>query len=112
MASSTVKARFFCPYETARHVATTLGFPSKVCIPSADYERACVIAISQAITKYPSNTSNISVIPFLTNHLWIRDTGPVYVRGVGEPIHQRFAVNFRFSEWGRKLRLATTTGWA
>jgi Peptidylarginine deiminase and related enzymes len=58
--------------------------------------------ISQAITKYPSNTSNISVIPFLTNHLGVRDTGPVYVRGIGESIHQRLAINFRFSEWGRK----------
>lgn len=130
MASSTVKATFFCPHETARHAATILGFPSKVSIASAYYESACVdIAslasvisvhelvrlyarpedvqkaksmVSQAITKYPSNTSNISVIPFLTNHLWVRDTGPVYVRGVAESIHQRFAINFRFSEWGRK----------
>ncbi|CAI7656365.1 unnamed protein product [Penicillium glandicola] len=130
MALSSAKAMFFYPHETAHHAATILGFPSKVSIPSAYYESACVdIAnlasvisahepvrlyarsedvhkaksmISQAITKYPSNTSNISVIPFPTNHLWVRDTGPVYVRGVGESIHQRFAVNFRFNEWGRK----------
>ncbi|KAJ6138922.1 hypothetical protein N7471_005408 [Penicillium samsonianum] len=133
MVSPLVKGRFFLPQETARHAATILGFPSKASIASTYYESACVdIAslasvisahepvrlyarpedvqkaksmISQAITKYPSDTSNISVIPFLTNHLWVRDTGPVYVRGVGEYIHQRFAINFRFSEWGRKHEL-------
>ncbi|KAJ5960891.1 uncharacterized protein N7479_008041 [Penicillium vulpinum] len=126
--------RFFLPHETARHAATILGFPSKVSIASAYYESACVdIAnlasvisvhepvrlyvqpdelhkaqsmISQAITKYPSNISNIVAIPFPTNHLWVRDTGPVYVRGTGESINQRFAVNFRFSEWGKKHEIA------
>ena len=128
--ASLLKGRFLYPQETARHAATILGFPSKVSIASVYYQSACVdIAnlacvisthepvrlyvrpedvkhaksmISQAITKYPSDTSNISVIPFSTNHLWVRDTGPVYVRGVGDSIHQRFAINFRFSEWGRK----------
>ncbi|KXG48414.1 Peptidyl-arginine deiminase, Porphyromonas-type [Penicillium griseofulvum] len=135
MASSSLKAgRFFLPPETARHAATILGFPSQVSIASRYYESACVdIAnltsvisvhepvrlytrpedihkaksmVSQAITKYPSNISNIVVIPFPTNHLWVRDTGPVYVRGVGESIKQRFAINFRFSEWGRKNDIA------
>ncbi|KAJ5164032.1 Peptidyl-arginine deiminase Porphyromonas-type [Penicillium coprophilum] len=131
MASSSVKAgRFFLPRETARHAATILGFPSQASIASAYYESACadianltsVISahepvrlytrpedvhkaksmVSQAITKYPSDTSNISVIPFATNHLWVRDTGPVYLHGVGISIKQRFAINFEFSEWGRK----------
>ncbi|KAJ5189116.1 Peptidyl-arginine deiminase Porphyromonas-type [Penicillium cf. griseofulvum] len=134
MASSSLKGRFFLPQETARHAATILGFPSQVSIASAYYESACVdIAnlasvisthepvrlftrpedvhkaksmVSQAITKYPSIISNISVIPFPTNHLWVRDTGPVYVRGVGESIKQLFAINFRFSEWGRKHDIA------
>jgi agmatine/peptidylarginine deiminase len=59
--------------------------------------------VEQTNTKYPHNKSNISIIPFLTHHLWVRDTGPVYV----EPLEKsqekgRFAINFRFSEWGRK----------
>ena len=58
--------------------------------------------VCQAITQYPSNASNISILPFLTNHLWVRDTGPVYVHGTDESARQhRFEVNFRFSEWGK-----------
>ncbi|CAG8197997.1 unnamed protein product [Penicillium olsonii] len=131
--ASTLKytGKYRYPQETARHAATILGFPSKVSIAPAYYESACTdiaslaAAISahepvrlytrpedvskadsmlaQASRKYPSDTANVSVIPFLTNHLWVRDTGPVYVQGAGEDDRQkRFAINFRFSEWGRK----------
>ena len=58
--------------------------------------------VCEATAQYPSNASNISILPFLTNHLWVRDTGPVYVHGMDESARQhRFAVNFRFSEWGK-----------
>ncbi|KAJ5856584.1 uncharacterized protein N7529_010528 [Penicillium soppii] len=133
MASASLKSagKYLYPRETSRHAATILGFPSKVSIAPAYYESACTdianlaAAISahepvrlytrpedvlkansmvgQAVTKYPGDSSNVSVIPFLTNHLWVRDTGPVYVHGVDEYARkQRFAINFRFSEWGRK----------
>lgn len=133
MSSTSLKGagRYLYPRETARHAATILGFPSKVSIAPAYYESACTdIAslaaaisahepvrlytrpedvskansmVAHASTKYPSETKNVSIIPFLTNHLWVRDTGPVYVQGLSEDTrHQRFAVNFRFSEWGRK----------
>lgn len=124
-------ARFRLPSETSRHAATILGFPSISSIAAAYYESACLdiaslasaislfepvrlftrpediskaqALVAQTNTKYPSNMSNISIIPFLTNHLWVRDTGPVFV----EPFEKsdpkgRFAINFRFSEWGRK----------
>ena len=133
MASTSLETagKYLYPRETSRHAATILGFPSKFSIAPAYYESACTdiaslaAAISahepvrlytrpedvskansmvgQAVTKYPGDTSNVSVIPFLTNHLWVRDTGPVYVHGAGENARQqRFAINFRFSEWGRK----------
>ncbi|OQD71412.1 hypothetical protein PENPOL_c001G00864 [Penicillium polonicum] len=98
MVSSTVKAGFFCPHETARHAATILGFPSKVCIPSADYESACVIAsLASAISVHEP-------VRLCTARRCLESkvNGPLYVRGVGEPIHRRFALNLRFSEWGRK----------
>ncbi|KGO77681.1 Peptidyl-arginine deiminase, Porphyromonas-type [Penicillium italicum] len=135
VASASIKARFFYLHGTARHAAAILRFPSRVSIASTYYESTCVnIAslvsvisahepgplyvgsedvqkaksmVSQADTKYPSNTSSISVIPFLTNHLWVRDTGPVYVRGVDKSSHPLFTINFRFSEWGRKHDLGT-----
>lgn len=124
-------ARFRLPSETSRHAATILGFPSVSSIAAAYYDSACLdIAIlasaishfepirlfarpedvsqaqalvEQTNTKYPSKMSNISIIPFLTNHLWVRDTGPVYVETLDQSDQRgRFAINFRFSEWGRK----------
>ncbi|KAJ5956029.1 Peptidyl-arginine deiminase Porphyromonas-type [Penicillium viridicatum] len=125
------KRRYLYPSEASRHAATILGFPSKLSIAAAYYESACfeiaslASAISafepvrlftrpediakaqaqleQSATKYPSNKSNITIIPCLTNHLWVRDTGPVYVNSFdGSDRVTRFAINFRFSEWGRK----------
>ncbi|KAF4275172.1 hypothetical protein CNMCM8812_002672 [Aspergillus fumigatus] len=122
--------RYIYPAETSRHLATLLGFPSRHSISSAYYDNACTdIAnlasaisafepvrlysrpedlpraqsmVNQAIPKYTGNTSNISFIPFPTNHLWVRDTGPVYVLGTGDARSRRFAINFRFREWGKR----------
>ncbi|KAI9927276.1 hypothetical protein MW887_003663 [Aspergillus wentii] len=45
-----------------------------------------------------ADPTRVSIIPSLTNHLWIRDTGPVYVSdGVS---NTRYAINFHFNEWG------------
>lgn len=133
MAINIAKAggRFRYPSETSRHAATILSFPSVYSIAAAYYDSACIeiaslasaisafepvrlfarpedvlkaqALVEQTNTKYPSNMSNISIIPFLTNHLWARDTGPVYVEPLDASDHPgRFAINFRFSEWGRK----------
>lgn len=133
MAANVAKAaaRFRYPSETSRHLATILGFPSRISIASAYYDKACLeiaslasaisafepvwlftrpedvskarALVEQSNNKYPSIMSNISIIPFLTNHLWVRDTGPVYVeKRNGGPNPGRFAINFRFNEWGRK----------
>ena len=45
--------------------------------------------------------SRITLIPCATNHIWVRDTGPVYVRGADDD--QRYAIDFRFCEWGNKI---------
>lgn len=123
--------KYLYPAGTSRHAATILGFPSKCSIPLESYENACgdianlasaISAfepvrlytrpedipksqpmVSQALTKYRSKASNISIIPFPINHLWVRDTGPVYVRGIDESaVPHRFAINFKFNEWGKK----------
>lgn len=57
-------------------------------------------------TVATSNASNILIIPLPTNHLWVRDTGPVYVRGSGEEaVRERFAIDFHFSEWGKRDKI-------
>ncbi|KAJ5938548.1 hypothetical protein N7466_001682 [Penicillium verhagenii] len=55
-----------------------------------------------SIRDKPAQSSNITIIPVATNHCWVRDTGPVYVRSLEHP-HQRFAIDFRFCEWGNKI---------
>ncbi|KAJ0425246.1 hypothetical protein BJY00DRAFT_275023 [Aspergillus carlsbadensis] len=123
--------RYLYPAGYSRHIATILGFPSKQSIAREYYKLACneiaalagVISafepvrlyarpedvtsaqslVHDAIAKSSGNMSNISIIPLATNHLWVRDTGPVYVRAADKSDrHRRFAINFRFSEWGRK----------
>jgi agmatine/peptidylarginine deiminase len=124
-------ARYIYPAGYSRHMATILGFPSKQSIARENYKLACTeIAalagaisafepvrlyarpedvsnaqslVHKAIAKSKGNISNVSIIPFHTNHLWVRDTGPVYVRAADKSDrHRRFAINFRFSEWGRR----------
>lgn len=56
-------------------------------------------------TKTKSKTYRIDLIPSPVNHPWVRDTGPVYVRGAtgaSSSPSRRFAVNLRFNEWGDK----------
>lgn len=125
--------RYVYPAGTSPHIATILGFPSVHSIASAYYEDACkeIANLASAISAFepvrlyarpedtskarsmihegiaiPSNASNISISPFPTNHLWVRDTGPVYVRGIDkEAVSKRFAVDFHFSEWGKRDKI-------
>lgn len=123
--------KYFYPGETSRHAATILGFPSKYSITPVYYEKTCTdvanlasaisafkpvrlycrpedvpkaqLMVNQAATQYPGDTTDVSVIPVPTNHVWVRDTGPVYVRGTEEGARRRrFAINFRFCEWGKR----------
>lgn len=130
--SAALGKRYILPADTSRHLATILGFPSKSSLASAYYQDACqeIVNLAAAIAAFEpvrlyarpedalraqsmvdqaavvarSSASNVAVIPLPTNHLWVRDTGPVYVRGAIETSGlQRFAINFRFREWGKKV---------
>lgn len=48
----------------------------------------------------PEEKARITLIPVATNHIWVRDTGPVYVRGAEN--NKRYAIDFQFCEWGNK----------
>ncbi|KAJ5728843.1 uncharacterized protein N7483_003351 [Penicillium malachiteum] len=55
-----------------------------------------------SMEKEPHNQElNVQLISVATNHCWVRDTGPVYVRDA-ENTDQRYAVDFQFCEWGNK----------
>ncbi|KAK8919710.1 putative agmatine deiminase 1 [Metarhizium anisopliae] len=117
--------KFTYPAETCRHIATILAFPSKCSAPPVHYENACreIIELAVTISKFepvrlyarPEDSHvaqsmldgkklgpfAVDIIPFATNHLWVRDTAPVYVHGTSpETRNQRYAINFRFNEWG------------
>ncbi|KAJ5966626.1 porphyromonas-type peptidyl-arginine deiminase superfamily [Penicillium waksmanii] len=121
------------PAETGRHIATILGFPSICSLPSSHHSVACseIIGLAVAVSHFEpvrlytrpeeislaqsmlSNTTRgsyeIEIIPFATNHLWVRDTGPVYVQGATTKSEkQRVAIHFGFNEWGRK---GVAEGW-
>ncbi|KAJ5569710.1 uncharacterized protein N7459_009140 [Penicillium hispanicum] len=123
--------------ETTPHIATILGFPSHCSTFPALHERTCseivdlagTIAtfepvrlhvrpedhahaqalVSQRMAHAPlAQQSRITLIPCATNHCWVRDTGPVYVHGATD--HKRYAIDFRFCEWGNKISEPIYTG--
>ncbi|KAH8588472.1 porphyromonas-type peptidyl-arginine deiminase superfamily [Bisporella sp. PMI_857] len=125
------RSRYIYPGGFARHIATILGFPSKASLAAEYYESACqeIASLAAAISEFEpvrlyaqptdvvkaqstigpavkqssGNINNIAVISFPTNHLWVRDTGPIYVRGTDKANRKsRFAINFGFTEWGHK----------
>ncbi|OQD75406.1 hypothetical protein PENDEC_c007G07060 [Penicillium decumbens] len=121
------QTKYIAPAETSPHIATILGFPSRSSTFPNLYERTCIEIIDLAATiarfepvrlhvrpedqelaqslleKRMQDTpekSRITLIPIATNHIWVRDTGPVYVRGAEDK--KRYAIDFRFCEWGNK----------
>lgn len=123
----THQGKYIFPAESERHEATIMGFPSRCSLPSDRYEDVCnelahlawaiaefepvrlyvrpedVQLAESLVQKTSRNTPRIRIIPCPINHCWVRDTGPVYVRDMtGVFPRRRFAINFRFNEWGDK----------
>ncbi|KAL1595285.1 hypothetical protein SLS60_009975 [Paraconiothyrium brasiliense] len=131
--------RYLYPGAFSRHTATILGFPSKASLPAQYHGAACdeIASLAAAISEFEpvwlyaqptdlvkaqslidqtiqrarGNMKNIGIIPLANNHLWVRDTGPIYVRGIDEANRKsRFAIDFGFTEWGNKNDTCTVTG--
>jgi agmatine deiminase len=120
------QGRYVFPAESEPHEATILGFPSRCSLPPGQYDAVCreLAELAAAITEFepvriyvrPEDTpwaesllkecikdgSRVTLIPCPINHCWVRDTGPVYVHDATGTHSGRFAVNFRFNEWGGK----------
>ncbi|KAE8138667.1 peptidyl-arginine deiminase domain protein [Aspergillus pseudotamarii] len=120
--------QFTFPPEWHPHLATMMGFPSRASCLESLWEKNCeeIVDIAAAIADFelvrlytrPEDIeyaqdlvnrkvripSKVHVIPIPINHCWVRDTGPVYVHdatGKLDP-RQRFAIDFKFNEWGNK----------
>jgi agmatine deiminase len=107
------------PAESSRHSHTLMAYPS---IASADNEddlkamQGEIIVIANAISAFepvhlftrpalveqvrPWVSSNVSIKTGPADQLWIRDSGPVYVKD-GKGLLT--AINFNFDYWGKKL---------
>ncbi|KAJ5094621.1 Peptidyl-arginine deiminase Porphyromonas-type [Penicillium angulare] len=121
------QGRYILPAESDHHEATILGFPSRTSLPPDKYDAVCVelAELAVAIAEFEpvriyvrpddkslletllSNTtkdiSRVTIIICPINHCWVRDTGPIYVRdATGRFPDRRFAIDFRFNEWGGK----------
>ncbi|KAJ5963816.1 Peptidyl-arginine deiminase Porphyromonas-type [Penicillium vulpinum] len=123
--------QYICPSETRPHRATLLSFPSRCStLPELhaqtrnevislaatiaafepvrlharpeDIPQAQALLDKQATLLPPHHRVNITLIPAPTNHCWIRDTGPVYIRSTDTADKSRYAIDFRFCEWGHK----------
>ncbi|KAJ6012090.1 hypothetical protein N7522_002445 [Penicillium canescens] len=118
--------RYTCPAETTPHLATLLSFPSRRSLLPELHEKTSteIINLAKTIATFepvrlhvrpedllhaqslldahqnPKPAYPITLIPAPTNHVWIRDTGPVYVRGTHD--NTRYAIDFQFCEWGHK----------
>lgn len=118
------------PAETTRHIATILSFPSTCSLPAAylTQARSEIIELATTISEFepvrlytrPEDVAvakamlfnqeqrqgmhDVSILPTATNHLWTRDTGPVYISctvpETGEI--KRGGICFNFNEWGMK----------
>ncbi|KAJ5937297.1 hypothetical protein N7454_004952 [Penicillium verhagenii] len=121
------QGRYIFPAESERHEATILGFPSRSSLPPDKYDAVCaeLAELATAIAEFEQvriyarpddktlletllqNTgrdlTSVTIIPCPINHTWVRDTGPMYIRdATGKFPGRRFAINFRFNEWGDK----------
>jgi agmatine deiminase len=128
MHTSLNQNKYMAPAETTPHIATILGFPSRCSTFPNLYEPTCneIIDLAGTIAHFepvrlhvrpedqhraqslldkrmatapPSEKARITLVPVATNHIWVRDTGPVYVRGED---NERYAIDFQFCEWGNK----------
>lgn len=117
--------------ETTTHLATILGFPSHCSTFPALYDRTCseIVDLAATIAHFepvrlhvrpedeiraqdlvnkrminapPTEQSRITLVTAPTNHIWVRDTGPMYVRDAENPA-ERYAIDFRFCEWGNSV---------
>lgn len=95
-------------------LATTVALfePVRLYVRPEDKSRAqdLLNQALESVSASQTQRARTSLIPAPTNHVWVRDTGPVYVRGVEDG--KRYAIDFGFCEWGINAgsRSITTVG--
>lgn len=113
------KARYIMPAESERHSHTLMAFPSIDSVDSEEHLVASqneVTSIANTISRFQPVqlyarpelvqkaqsmvNKNVSVKQADVDQLWIRDSGPVYVR---DQEGRRVALNLNFNYWGNKL---------
>ncbi|MEM6451469.1 MAG: agmatine deiminase family protein [Cyanobacteria bacterium P01_D01_bin.105] len=77
-------------------IATTIAKyePVSMLVGPDDYREAVSL-----LGGLDAHTHPIELLPFATDDLWLRDTGPTFVRGRDG---QKYGINFNFNGWGNK----------
>jgi len=57
------------------------------------------LTIKQELKKFRNNLSNIKFHPILTNRIWIRDSGPIFL--VNNKERKKIILNFLFNGWSK-----------
>lgn len=68
--------------------------PVSMLVNPDNYEEAISLLKGLNSHNFP-----IELVEFVTDDLWLRDTGPTFVRGSDE---QKYGINFNFNGWGNK----------
>jgi agmatine deiminase len=125
------RGHYVYPPERHPHRGTILAYPSDISLPAnllapvraEILNIAAAISCFEAVSLYvrpedlddarahlvaaaggnPDNVGPITLVPFPVHHCWVRDTGPVFVHSADPADRARYAINFRFNEWGGKL---------
>ena len=125
--SAVQQGRYVFPAESEQHEATILGFPSRSSLPPSQYDVVCneLVQLAMTIAEFEpvriyvrpedkqsaesliqatcKDPPRVTLVSCPINHCWVRDTGPIYVHdATGKFPGRRFAINFRFNEWGGK----------
>ena len=77
-------------------IATTIAKyePVSMLVSPDDYDEAVSLLTGLDNHNYP-----IELIEFETDDLWLRDTGPTFVKGSDG---RKYGINFNFNGWGKK----------
>ena len=72
--------------------------PVSMLVSPHDYDEAISLLDGLKTHQFP-----ITLIPFVTDDLWLRDTAPTFVKGSDG---KKYGINFNFNGWGEKQTYA------
>lgn len=95
---------------SAQQVPNVLRDLARIARTIASYEPVSVLvaaqdkALARQLLEPDNHAYQIDLIDFVVDDLWLRDTGPIFVKRLSEEEPKLAAVDFNFNGWGGKQR--------